>query len=35
MNPKAIGAQYADEFYCVSTIDIEGVVKLAEEIKPN
>lgn len=35
MNPKAIGVQYADEFHCVSTIDIEGVVKLAEEIKPD
>lgn len=35
MNPNAIGVQYADEFYCVSTIDIEGVTNLAEEIKPD
>ena len=35
MNPNAIGVQYADEFHCVSTIDIDGVVKLAEEIQPD
>ena len=35
MNPNAIGVQYADEFHCVSTIDIDGVRKLAEEIKPD
>lgn len=35
MNPNAIGVQYADEFHCVSTIDIEGVTNLAEEIKPD
>ena len=34
-NPNAIGVPYADEFFCVSTIDIEGVVKTAEEFKPN
>lgn len=33
-NPNAIGVQYADEFHNVSTIDIEGVTKLAEEVKP-
>ena len=35
MNPNAIGVQYADEFHCVSTIDIEGVTNLADEIKPD
>ena len=35
MNPNAIGVQYADEFHCVSTIDIEGVANLAEELKPD
>lgn len=35
MNPNAVGVQYADEFHCVSTIDIEGVVKLAEKVKPD
>ena len=35
MNPNAIGVQYADEFHCISTIDIEGVANLAEEIKPD
>lgn len=35
MNPNAIGVQYADEFHCVSTIDVDGVRKLAEEIEPN
>lgn len=34
-NPNAIGVQYADEFYCVSTIDIDGIIKLAEKVKPN
>lgn len=33
-NPKAVGIQYADEFFNVSTIDIEGVIKTAEEFKP-
>ena len=35
MNPNAIGVEYADEFHCVSTIDIEGVAQLAEELKPD
>lgn len=35
MNPNAIGVQYADEFYCVSTIDVEGIIKLADKIKPD
>lgn len=34
-NPNAIGIPYADEFHCVSTIDVEGITKLAEEIKPD
>lgn len=34
-NPNAIGVPYADEFFNVSTIDIEGVVKTAESFKPN
>lgn len=34
-NPHAIGVQYADEFFNVSTIDIEGVVKTAESFKPD
>ncbi|MBO5939087.1 MAG: ATP-grasp domain-containing protein [Clostridia bacterium] len=34
-NPSAIGVPYADEFFCVSTIDIDGVVKTAEEFKPD
>lgn len=34
-NPNAVGVQLADEFFCVSTIDIEGVVKVAEEFRPD
>ena len=34
-NPEAIGVPYADEFFCVSTIDIEGVVKTAREFSPD
>lgn len=34
-NPKAIGIPFADEFHCVSTIDIEGITKLAEDIRPD
>lgn len=34
-NPKAIGIPFADEFFNVSTIDIDGVVKTAEEFKPD
>ena len=34
-NPEAIGIQYADEYFNVSTIDIDGVVKVAEEFKPD
>ncbi len=34
-NPEAIGIQYADEFHCVSTIDVDGITHLAEDIKPD
>ena len=34
-DPNAIGIKYADEYYNVSTIDIDGVVKTAEEFKPD
>ena len=34
-NPNAIGISYADEFFNVSTIDVDGVVDVAKEFKPN
>ena len=34
-NPKAIGIPEADEYYNVSTIDIDGVVKVAQEFRPD
>ena len=34
-NPSAVGVPLADEFFCVSTIDIEGVVKVAETFGPD
>lgn len=34
-NPNAVGVPLADEFFCVSTIDIEGVVKVAEDFRPD
>lgn len=34
-NPNAVGVPFADEFFCVSTIDIEGVVKVAEDFRPD
>ena len=34
-NPNAIGIPYADEFYNVSTIDVEGVVKVAQNFNPD
>ena len=34
-NPKAVGISYADEYYNVSTIDIEGISDLAEKIHPD
>ena len=33
-DPNAIGIPFADEYFNVSTIDIEGVVKTAEGFKP-
>ena len=34
-NPKSIGIKYADEYFNVSTIDVEAVIKVAEEFKPD
>jgi biotin carboxylase len=34
-NPNAIGIQEADEYFNVSTIDVEGVVKVAQNFKPD
>ncbi|MBQ1733415.1 MAG: ATP-grasp domain-containing protein [Lachnospiraceae bacterium] len=34
-NPNAIGIPEADEYFNVSTIDIDGVVKVAKEFQPN
>ncbi len=34
-NPNAVGVPLADEFFNVSTIDIEGVVQAAERFKPD
>lgn len=34
-NPEAIGIQYADEYYNVSTIDEAGISALAEKVKPD
>lgn len=34
-NPNAIGIQYADEFHNVSTIDVEGITRLAENVHPD
>ena len=34
-NPEAIGIPYADEYFNVSTIDIDGVVEVAKRLKPN
>lgn len=34
-NPNAIGIAEADEFFNVSTIDIDGVVKVAQKFKPD
>ena len=35
LNPQAIGIPYADEFYCISTIDVEGVTDVAKRFKPD
>lgn len=32
---NALGIPYADKFYNVSTTDVEGICKLAEDVKPN
>ena len=34
-NPKAIGIAEADEYFNVSTIDVDGVVNVAQEFKPD
>ncbi len=34
-DPKAIGIPFADEYFNVSTIDIEGVAKTAQEFAPD
>lgn len=34
-NPKAVGITYADKFFNVSTIDIEGITRIALEFQPN
>ncbi|MBE6564074.1 MAG: ATP-grasp domain-containing protein [Ruminococcaceae bacterium] len=34
-NPNAVGVPLADSFFCVSTIDVEGVVKVAEAFRPD
>lgn len=33
-DPEAIGIQYADEYFNVSTIDIDGICRVAEEFRP-
>lgn len=35
MNPKASGIEFADRFYEVSTIDIEGIIEAAKDFKPD
>lgn len=34
-NPNAIGIPYTDEFYNVSTIDIDAICKLAKNVQPD
>jgi biotin carboxylase len=34
-NPNAIGIAEADEYFNVSTIDVDGVVKVAQEFRPD
>lgn len=34
-NPNAIGISEADEYFNVSTIDIEGITRVAQEFKPD
>ena len=34
-DPNAVGIPYADEYFNVSTIDIDGVTKVAQEFSPD
>ena len=34
-NPEAVGIPFADEYFNVSTIDIEGVCEVAKKFKPD
>lgn len=34
-NPNAVGVSLADEFFCVSTIDVEGVADVAKRFAPD
>lgn len=34
-NPNAIGIKYADEYFNVSTTDVDGVVKVAKKLNPD
>lgn len=34
-NPNAIGISYADEYFNVSTIDVEGVIRVAKAFQPD
>ena len=34
-NPNAVGVSLADEFFCVSTIDVEGVADVAKSFRPD
>lgn len=34
-NPNAVGIPYADEYFNVSTIDIDGIVDVAKQFKPD
>lgn len=34
-NPRAVGIPYADEFFNVSTIDVDGVVAVAQRFQPD
>ena len=34
-NPEAVGISFADEYFNVSTIDIDGVVEAAKRFRPN
>lgn len=34
-NPKAVGIRYADEYFNISTIDVEGITKAAQSFQPD